>query len=792
MSKRYRHFLGTRSELPNTRPKPMGVDEDRLSTNEQARPVPYFSGKRRIACSFLTGIFDTRKASVTVDAGKKAVRSGTSYFTSFLALVAHGPVDAIHEVILNGERVWPPTTPDSLERDTDNPDFVDITIEDYGLLRLYWGTETQTSDDYTFYKTGVRHPPYRGMCYIVAHQLFLGINQTNVQNFEVVVSRYPELGDSPAQLGNDANPANILYEILTHPRLGRGIPAELIDSDALEDLGVQLYGENIGVSPFLNTQTEADEVIETLLEYFRGYPIVSESGLLSFGTVRHDDDILGDVDETLMTEPLRVDPEDWSTTFNQTNIRFTDPDQAYDPGSKTWRDRGNFQVTGELNTQTLERTWVTSAFLADFLASALGRTYALPEASGTLMLRRTALFDDLTPGGLFTLSYPPRGYVDLRCRVIEISVPDPARPLYNVHFELDRSYLLADLSVDGVGEGGGEEAEVVDQIASYRLIELPAALAPEGKLSLSVLASKPSVLTTSFRVHLGKNYDETGLITPDSYDQVSSHSGWAFHGALVTDYSADTPTIDTEGIIIRLDSADTELPEMTTFDGLSDDLLLFINGEVLSVTYCGLVGVATYQLQVIRERFGSPREAHVTGDEAFLILRSDLLTMQHEHWQPFNTVDMKIQATSGAAAAELASAPNIVQAIDGRIYMEPALTNLRAFNTFSGIVGSGFFPTYSTGDDIDIYWTLTGDDRLPFRSDLFTQSVRLSFYDATGVTLIDTLDVVLGEFYALTNAALITILGSEVTFQLTAELVTEADWWTLSTEPTGKLLVTKI
>jgi hypothetical protein len=76
-------------------------------------------------------------------------------------------------------------------RDVDNPDFVDITIPDYGVMRLYWGTETQEVDDYWVEKSGIAQPALRGFCYAVFQQLFLGFNQTNVQNVELVLAKYP-------------------------------------------------------------------------------------------------------------------------------------------------------------------------------------------------------------------------------------------------------------------------------------------------------------------------------------------------------------------------------------------------------------------------------------------------------------------------------------------------------------------------------------------------------------------------------------------------------------------------
>ncbi|HEV8523077.1 MAG TPA: hypothetical protein VGQ71_01150, partial [Terriglobales bacterium] len=330
---------GNSSALPSRRPRPLGVDENKLSTNERARPVPYVAGKNRIAVTFISDVFDVKKDAVTRDVGKQKTRTGTSYFFSFAALVGHGPFDGIHAVLLNGETVWGNGALEGdLNRGVDHPVFVDITIPDYGLIRFYWGTDEQEPDAYLNSRSGVQHPAYRGFGYIVAHQLFAGFNQSNIQNLEVIVSRFPEFGSSPPIIDAiSANPINVLVDWLLSPRLGRGFDSAWLDVADLEAVGTQVAGERLGISPVITTQKDAIQWIVHLLEYIDGFPRISPKGLLSIGLVRpgYDVDELPVVDESVMMEPLNITPEDYSSAFNETNIRFTDPTQNYDPNSKT-------------------------------------------------------------------------------------------------------------------------------------------------------------------------------------------------------------------------------------------------------------------------------------------------------------------------------------------------------------------------------------------------------------------------------------------------------------------------
>lgn len=772
--------FGGGSVAPNTKPKPLGVDEHKLSTNEQARPVPFFAGKVRTAVSFISDVFQVRRANVTQTVGKQTAKTGVSYFASFAALIGYGPVDILYEVRLNGEKVWPDanaaTLPNQLVRDVSNPDFVDLTIPDYGLIRFYWGTETQVADFYLRRWSRIEHPPYHGMCYLVAHQLFLGFNQTNVQNFEVVVGRFPVLGSSPKAIGDDANPANILYDLLTHPRLGRALPYGVLDTAAFESLGGELAGEKIGISPLVNTQREAAQLIQDILEYFDGYPVIDTAGVLSFGRVRPSDAVVAQIDETLMSEPINISPKDWSSTFNETNVKFSDPTHNFEPDARTWRDRGNFQVTGQLNTQTIERLWVTNPNVASFLAAALGRTASLPEATGSLKLRYTSLFDNLHPGSVFLLNYPPRGYVDLRCRITDVILADPGKPEYEIHFMIDRSYLLAGLVVAAAGAGGGEEPVPVAQIETLRIVELPVGLCPDGKLALCALCAREDPLTGGFVVHLGAGYDATGLIAPESFEPVQAGDRFAFHGELLEDYPANTQPIDLSiGIPVRLSGVDLELPEATQFTALADELLAFIDGEVLAVVHASLVGIAEYRLSVARGRFGSPVQAHAVGADVFVIAKADLVAIQHASLQPKNTAILKIQATTGQALADLQDTPETTLAISGRIYSEPPpAVSLNGKTTASVVT--------TAGTDLAVVLT-PGDAGLPWRSDLLRRTFQMDFYDAAGAVLLGSTASAEASF-TIGSATLAGLTGGAASFQFRARQRTVSDWWEIDTQPT--------
>ena len=99
------------NKKPSPEPLPMGQPTHRLSTNESARPVPYFAGRQRFALSFISDVFNQRAEAVVANFGKKKTVSGYNYFGSLLTMISGGPLDGLHDLIYNGDSVYTEATP---------------------------------------------------------------------------------------------------------------------------------------------------------------------------------------------------------------------------------------------------------------------------------------------------------------------------------------------------------------------------------------------------------------------------------------------------------------------------------------------------------------------------------------------------------------------------------------------------------------------------------------------------------------------------------------------------------
>jgi hypothetical protein len=771
-------FGGSPDNSPAKPRKPLGVDDSRLSTNEQAKPVPYHAGYQRRAVTFISDVVYFR--TKTLEAGGKngGERTGTKYWASFAALIGYGRLKQITGVYLNDQRVYHDVA------EFEGEDFLDITLTNpangaaRGVLRVYAGTETQEPDTYLNLKSAShvpplpQHPAYRGIAYGVFKELYLGFNQTDVQNIEIEFVREPEISWTTNEIfGGDlagTSAVVVCAELLQHPRLGLGLPDSLLDTAALAAVHQTLVDEgSVSVLfPFFERQQEVRSLITEALQYCGGFPLITADGKFSIGLYRAPASLaaLPVVNESdLVSRPER-EAGDWLTAKTETNARFLDVDREFKESSVNWRDRGLIQITGEPNVQSIERNWLLHEDQAKTVVNITGRAAALPQSGGTVALRRTGtLFADLAPGALFKLNYPSRGVANQVCRVQTRTEADGARPQFTIDYKVDFSWLTG-ASGDDVAPPAAAALVSPDPLDAARVIELPISLCPEGKLTLTVLASRPADGITGFSVHLAKNYAFDGDPV-DSYANLASSTRFALRAVLRTDYVATTDLIDqTVGFAVQLVGPDQVLEDFTPFDGVSDEWLVFIGDEIMSLHQATLAGVGFYQLFPIRARHGTERAEHGVGTECFIVQRSALVLLQHPQFALHNDYELKLSTVKNGVALELAEAEALTGTIAGRIYREPLPGNFRARGTPPGSGTEATNGNYETGHDILVQWTRTDGQADFWQAGKISRVLTLEVYDDFDL-LVATLTPA-GEELTITNTELVGYLGAETNFKL--------------------------
>jgi hypothetical protein len=713
-------FFGGTSGMPKKGPQPLGLNARNTSTNQEARPVPWLFGRRRLGVTFISDAFDIK--SVPVGSGGKAgTSSGNNYYASFAAVCCLGTARKFHDIYLNGDPVFlsqekqkatsvkqtdnlaifQTKNPHGFSDDqavviygakqaefngeyhvtvvsetqfaytisgstqtpakaggnifvrakldpiaADGEDSTDITLPDYGLITIYWGTETQTADAYLNAQSGASFPAMRGICYIVFHQLFLGFNQKSVQNIEVVLEALPQpawIDPDSVDVNGDANPSAIAYELLSNPRHGLAWSDADIDIDTLASTADVFKTEKLGLSRVIDRQDDASTLLMSLCETIGALPKIDSQGRFTWVLMRQPDDVSGitELSDDNFAEPPEVQPADWESTSSEVQMVYEDRDQFFNNQLAEWKDLASVNAADKPGPLQLDRPWVSQASIANALVKAAGTAAALPEVTGSVTLIFTdALFAALATGSIFT-------FADARLitggifRVTSRSIPDPAKAEFEIEFTIDRSYLFfgtipAEPTAPNF-EGDAPPPDEAPVNSRYVVLELPPALCM-GRPALAFIAAREVQTISAAEILLAKNYDWNGSPT-ESFLSLGKLQQFAWRGILAADYPATTQCIDlVRGARVQLDGADMILDEVTAFDSLAGEMLALIGDEILSVIRAELLGTGFYRLRLIRGKYGTPILSHSEADQVLIFRRSSIVPLIHPIFEQPGTV----------------------------------------------------------------------------------------------------------------------------------------------------------
>ena len=134
--------------------KTAGLDEESFNTNQEAIPVTYIAGRRRVPLIFHTPVYNQVNEAVKTKAGKgsDSTVTGYIYYVDIAGLICicsgRTPLDAIFKHIFDLEEVWT----GSLARGSNPSD--PITIARFGATWIYWGREDQPIDSHVLTPKG--------------------------------------------------------------------------------------------------------------------------------------------------------------------------------------------------------------------------------------------------------------------------------------------------------------------------------------------------------------------------------------------------------------------------------------------------------------------------------------------------------------------------------------------------------------------------------------------------------------------------------------------------------------
>ncbi len=579
--------------------------------------------------------------------GGSAASRSYNYHGTIACVVCSGPVDELFGIEVDDDLVYSSTI---LRSSSSNP--VNITIPDRGLIRFYWGTETQSSTDAALVvggnNLGHGHPAYPGICYAVLVNFLFGRERTSAPNIRFRVRRKPVqsliTGAAADLVDGQANPFAVMAELFTSERFGRGLASSNFSLTKWQQAADAAYARNSDcyISTHLDRQVNGLTYARDIFGLCDGFLRMEfGSRLCEAGLFPRPETInpaaLTLIDSAALSSPAKWQPQTWDDIVTRVTASYTDRDHNFKERSVRYDDPRARVMIGDNRSLDLESRFIVRAEQAKNHAIETGRRLAIPGLSGQVPARQSRT-STIRPGEHIRLDIDPEpGGLRLEqvCRVLSVS----RSPLGPATIRVESERTLAPVAYVEPVAPENPIANTVPEIANARLFEVPPPLAEGEEFFIGVLAERPGDIVTDCAIC----YD-TADETDSAFPQIGSHRNYALRGRLNAAYASNaTGTVSVEILGARDREIIAENPDQV---GARDDtLLMIVFGaaitsptyrlplEVFSVVESVSAGTNLINVTAFRRRAGTEPLAHAVNAEVWFIRRDLLPLYRHRDFK---------------------------------------------------------------------------------------------------------------------------------------------------------------
>jgi len=556
-------------------------------TADETRSVPVVWGTALVDGPNVLWYGDLNKVKLT-----KKVKSGLfsstrltlafRYSIGMQFLLCHGPIDSLLEVRTNDKVAFSGNVTGGTS--DDGEDFVvdartiyggdsDEQLESggtgglYAACTLYKGTGTQNASPYMASTLATEIPAHRGIAHLIwkgpssgnkvynydlgdptivfTREPFLsgyvGTNP-NINPLSFVVRRLPNIlsGSSDTYYNindGDANPADILVELITNDEWGMGRSTALIDIPSFKAAQIQLFNEGLGFSGVWDSPRQITEVMDEILGLIDGVIYVDLStGLLTIKLARkdYDPDLVLTLDEDTIVEITDFSRGSWDETTNEVVVTYIDRFQKFKEKTALAQDLANARIQDQLISTKTSYVGISNKTTASKIAFRALRVLTIPLAKCVIKLNRKGI--SLRPGSVFKLAWPDFDISQLIFRCTRVRYGE----FENGMMEIDAVQDVFSLSESAYG--ASEDSGWVNPVGgatvptNFTTMECPYFFSGNDLKTLT-FTEQPDSAQLSFNTFSSLNNV--------SYVQVDSGDTFTPVGTLNNNYSDITNDIDT-------------------------------------------------------------------------------------------------------------------------------------------------------------------------------------------------------------------------------------------------------
>jgi len=413
--------------------------------------------------------------------------AGYWYYMDLLLVFCQGPVDEVVEIRAGDRVAWSGSVTSNQAIEIRKSGLFGGEEREGGLsgdVQVLMGGTSQTApadlvDSLTAAGIVGSTPAYRGLL-----SMFFGKGSTNQPGFafsamnpyfkpiKALLRSYNRSGWylAKARIGNDANPAHIIYECWTRIM---GYSPGLIDDTRMRAVADTLYTEGFGISLVWRQQSTIEAFAEEVLRHINGAPNQDrETGRLFIKLIRDD----YDTGSLPVFDPDNCDLESFSRAgaaeiVNEITLKFTRAEEGGKQDAVTVQNLASIRNQGRVIPQELDYFGITDATLAARVAQRELETRSRGLAKATIIATREAFAVYL--GDAVKLTWPDLGIASLIMRVVSMNIGDLESGTIRIELIEDNFGLPATSFVEappiGWTDNSGTAVPVVDQ----RAIEAP-------------------------------------------------------------------------------------------------------------------------------------------------------------------------------------------------------------------------------------------------------------------------------------------------------------------------------
>lgn len=722
-------LLRPKTSIEDARPKGLGdftfptADEDRFNpiiwgTVMIEGPNVVWWGdflQDAITKRLKTGLFSSER-----------VTTGWRYYVGLQMALCRGEIDEILRILIGDKDAWSGNQGEGTIQ-IDKPFlFGGEKMGSGGIVGavdVLVGTKTQAPNPYLeqfqTITAGVtpNAPRYGGSAYLAGNRIYVGTS-TTIAAWKIEARRIPnglglDPGDAILNGGNDANLANVVYELLTNPEWGLGYPDASIDTTSFVAAGVTLAAENNGFSFQLTSGIEAPDMIEELERQMSGMIRVNRTNgkwEIKLARADYDIDTVPQITDDEVREVIDYTRGDWSETTNELRVIFNHRDSDYNATPAFAQDGANIEIQGRVVPARVEYPGVKDPDLAANIAWRDIRTLSYPLASARLKVDRTLYA--VNRGDVVAWTNAQHGITKMAMR---INVVDYG----TIHEGTIELHLVEDVFRFAVASFGSppttkwtHPADVLQpfDVAEQLAFEAPRKfLTLEGPVSDRIWAGARQQDTAALFRILERNASGT---PSGSYAEAGEVYAFLLIGKLIGALSAGS-AIPLSTVVLDPDPDTQTVLQSAFFPGTPGDLgnyltnLIMVGNEFMAAISAEDVGLNVQLNDVYRAMCDTVQEDHSAGDLVWLLFVGGGLT--DTIFPAGHNVDIKLVPRSRSDEVSESAVTEIVVALANRLRRpyppSQVILNTVAYPASVSLEGSG-----SDGDDYGVVIDFTRRD----------------------------------------------------------------------------------